>query len=105
MAAASLPMFDDVPRKLTIDDRFGEWVAKNPHVVRLYLRFAREARSKRAHYSVKAITERVRWEVNIHLTTEDEFRINDHFSAPMARLLINIDPSLRGLFALRKRTA
>ena len=98
-------LFEDQPKKkLTIDDKFEIWIAENPTVVPLYLKFARQALdSGRTHYSVKAITERVRWETNITLRSEDDFKTNNNFSAPMARLLVRRDPRLTGFFAFRKR--
>jgi len=106
MAAQPLPLFDDVPRKLTIDDKFSEWCAMNPHVVRLCLQYAREAKAAgRTRYGIAAIFERVRWHVNVQIKSKDEFRVNNDFRAPMARLIVAMDPTLREMFAFRKRKA
>lgn len=91
--------------KGTIDERFRAWLKENPHVLELYLKYSRELLAAgRKRYSVKAITERVRWHVNIQ-TTGDQFKINDHFSAPMARILVQMEPKLESVFSFRKRTA
>jgi hypothetical protein len=90
--------------KLSIDARFDAWAKENPGVVDLYLKFARQVRDAgRKRYSVKALTERIRWEVNIVIRKDGEFRINNNYSAPMARLLVVIDPTLAEIFEFRKR--
>src|SRR5258708_13922688 len=84
----------------SINERFYAWAKENPEAIGLFLKFAREAKaSGRKRYSVNAIAERVRWHVNIE-TKGDEFKINDHWTAPMARLLARIDPTLEGFFEL-----
>ena len=102
----ALLLFPEPERKsrLTIDDRFAEWCAINPSIVRLYLKFAREAKaSGRQRYGVKAIQERVRWECDVNLKKNSPFKVNNDYAAPMSRLLVSLDPSLSGMFAFRKR--
>lgn len=101
-----LPLFDK-KKRLSIDERFRRWTAENPNVVALYLKFARQAKaSGREQWSTKALTERVRWEVNIGIDRcGDEFRVNNNYSAPMARMLVELDPSLEGMFTFRKRSS
>jgi hypothetical protein len=96
---------EDKPRKrrLTIEERFTEWARENPEVVEIYLKYAREARnSGRRRYGIAAITERVRWHMNIQ-TVGDDFKINNNHRAPMARLLAKLDPSLAELFETRTK--
>ena len=92
------------PRRQTIEERFAEWARENPHIIEMYLKYSREvSNSGRRRYGIKAITERVRWHVNVQ-TNGDEFKINNNHSAPMARLLVKLDPSLEGLFETREKS-
>ena len=86
-----------------IEERFFTWISDNPHVVEHCLRFARELReSGRKHYGMKAIFERVRWHLNVDVQG-DIFKMNNNYTAPMARYLVTIDPTLSGLFQYRVR--
>lgn len=83
---------------------FEEFHKANPHVYEAFKRFAREAQGKVARYSADAILHRIRWFAAIE-TSGDEFKVNDHWSAFYARLLIRDDPSFTGFFELRKAAA
>ena len=79
------------------------WVWANEPVVELFLRFAREAKQARhGHFGIKAIAERVRWEVYIARKEADPFKINNSYVSRLARLLVSREPSLKGLFEFRK---
>lgn len=67
-------------------------------------RDAREAQGKVARYSADAILHRIRWLTNIE-TSDAKFRVNDHWSAFYARMLLKDDPSFTGFFELRKAAA
>lgn len=89
-------------RKLTLQERFDRWVAENPHIIEHFRRFAREVkRSGAQHYGIKAIAERVRWHVRIEKGVE-EFKLNNSYLSRVARLLVERDPTLTGMFAFRK---
>ena len=86
----------------SIQARFENWIQQNPGVYDLFLRFAYEAKaSGRSRYGVRAIMERVRWEVSIK-TEGDSLKINDHYASRLSRKLIKADPSFRGFFELRR---
>lgn len=81
---------------------FIEFHNRNRHILRLYVRFARElqhAGHKRA--SIALITERIRWEHAVEVNYTDEFKINNNFRAHYARIL-NKMPEFAGMFATRK---
>lgn len=97
--------FHRKPKAPAIQDRFELWIQQNPQALSLFIKYANEAReSGRKHYSIKAIIERVRWHVAIQ-TRGDDFKINDHWSSRLARLLMQKDPRLEGFFELRKLRA
>lgn len=86
-----------------IERRFASFHALNPHV---YLQF--EARASEAHRAgaarigMKAIAERIRWDVHTR-TLGEEFKLNNTFVALYARLLIWRRPELAALIELRRR--
>jgi hypothetical protein len=89
---------------LTIEERFDVWLKDNPQIYPLFLQFAREVRARRRHYSIDAITQRVRWHVNIETRGDDaaDFKINDHFRSRLARKLMMENPELADMFELRR---
>jgi hypothetical protein len=93
-----------VPRtkRLSIQQAFEEWLINNPKVFGIFLGFAREVQATgKTHYGIAAITERVRWFVNIESVGES-FKINNNFRSRMVRRLVEEDPSLSNLFQTRK---
>lgn len=93
------------PRKrMTQAEKFEEWRKQNGEAIALYLRFARQMKaSGRKHYGMKAIAERVRWEMTVGRTDGEAFKVNNNYTAYIARLLVELDPSLSGLFEFRTR--
>lgn len=77
-----------------------EWMQENPGVMALFERFALEMASKRKHFGMRLIAERVRWEVAFTYNTE--FKINDHFTPYIARELVRRHPFLRDHLEFRK---
>jgi len=87
----------------TLEERFRLWVFANDHVIELFLKFAREARAAgKSRIGIGAIAERVRWEVYIYRKEADPWKINNSYRSRIARLLVQRDPSLDGLFEFRK---
>lgn len=67
---------------------FEEYHAVNPHIANLYLKFAREMREHgRGYYGANAITERIRWHVNLEVDSTEEFAVNSKYASCYARLL------------------
>lgn len=92
-------LFDHNP---SIDERFREFDRENPHVFRLFERFAREVREAgHTRYSADAILHRIRWHCNVEIRSHD-FKINDHFSSRYARLLVETDQSFANFFEFRR---
>lgn len=86
--------------KKTIDERFERFHSANPAVFTLFLRFAREARAKGRKIGAKAIIERLRWEVMIE--TDEDYRLNDHYTSRYARLAMELFPEeFRDFFETR----
>lgn len=83
--------------------RFLEFHQANPHVYRLFCRFADEllARGFR-RYSSDAILHRIRWHMHVETTGADGFALNDHFTAHYARLWLADHPGHGGFFEIRR---
>ncbi len=104
MNALQKPLFEDIPRRRrqTLQERFEAWVKDNPEMVNLFLCYARQAKTAGLHhYGVKAIAERVRWHVEVE-TKGEVWKMNNNYPSRLARLLVRRDPSLDGLFEMRK---
>lgn len=81
---------------------FWEYHRENPHIYRLFKRFALEAIDRgRKHLGAKMIFERIRWYTQVE-TTGDPFKINNNYHAYYARLFMRDHPDYDGFFRTRK---
>lgn len=77
----------------------------NPHIYETLRRFALEAkRAGRSRIGIAAIFERVRWYTQVE-TRDDTFKLNNNWRSYYARLLMEREPELAGLFETRKLRA
>ena len=81
-----------------------EYVASNPDIWALFVRFADQAAKTRSHYSARTIFHRIRWHVEVETRGED-FKINNNYSAVFARWYHQIRPEHDGFFRTRDRTS
>src|SRR5688572_7112813 len=86
---------------------FSAYHAAHPRVYQLLRRFAFEAKAAGSRrLSINMLFERVRWE---HLVTPSakgaDFALNNNHRAYYARLLMEQEPDLAGLFETRKARA
>lgn len=89
-------------RRPTIDERFATWAQANPHVLDELLRLARLHLEAGAVYvSVKRLWEECR--VSLSATKEGGYRLNNDFTGPSARWLLEREPRLVGVIETRKR--
>ncbi|MDD5510457.1 MAG: hypothetical protein PHI12_06590 [Dehalococcoidales bacterium] len=93
-----------------IEKKFWEFHNSNPEVYRLLVRYAhewRDARGINARIGMKALFERVRWEIGLrkreHHDGDKEFKLNNNYTAFYARFIMFNYPELKGMFALRKQ--
>ena len=72
---------------LGLDPAFREWLAENWEIWFEFTRLADQMRLRgRAYYSARAVLHVLRWHRALRDPTEDEYKINNRWSAPMARL-------------------
>lgn len=89
----------------TIREAFEEFHAANPHVYRLFKRYAHKAflaQKCAGHFGAKAVWERIRWELNIETDSTDEFKLNNNYTAYYARLYMSDFPAAVGFFRTRE---
>lgn len=88
---------------LTIDEAFEEFHGNNPHVYRNLRHLAFQAlRSGRKKMGMKFLFERLRWEYFVRTNHgSDEFALNNNFTSRYARLLMEEEPDLAGIFETR----
>ena len=101
-----LPLFPIVtvqyPKGETLDERFTRWITANPHVLKVFIKFALEARNRgREQVGRQLIVERMRWEW-MGKTEEDDFKMNNSYTSRLVRLAIKTCPELDGMFELRE---
>lgn len=94
----------DTKRFTTIQEQFGEFHRLNPSI---YNRLVSESRKLlgRGHKKIgmKMLFEVLRW---LHYTqTEDpssDFKLNNNYHSRYARLIMDCEPDLKGVFELRE---
>lgn len=98
-------LFHYLDESPSIQTRFFRFDERNPHVYRLFKRFAEEVlRAGHSHYSADAILHRIRWHLSVETVNPnpDTYKINDHFSSRYARKLMDEDERFRGFFTTRR---
>lgn len=87
---------------MSIQDRFMDYHAKNPHVYRLFVKFARDLKARGwSKGSAKLIIERMRWEIMLQTTSNDEFKISNDYTSRYARLAMDSEPDLARFFDVK----
>lgn len=92
--------------KKSIDERFSKFHADNPHVYASLARLARQVKSRgRSKVGIELLFAVLRWEQMMSTTGDSGFRLNDHFTSRYARLLMEQEPDLDGMFETRELRA
>jgi len=89
-----------------LEKSFWKFHKANPKVYTLLVKFAyqwRKARGENYKLGMKALFERVRWEVSIHTEVNGNFKLNNNNTAFYARLIMDRHLELREMFRLRKQ--
>jgi hypothetical protein len=90
-----------------LEKKFWEFHVQHPEVYRTLVYFARQWRDKRGAESVcgiGALYERARWEMWFHsLDDESPPRLSNNHRAFYARLIMNRNPDLDGIFRLKRQ--
>lgn len=78
-----------------------EWARRNPEAWAFMQAFAADMCSRGRRFGMKALAERVRWEL-AYSPREVPYKLNNSLVAALARLLIEADPRLEDFIETRK---
>lgn len=88
---------------MTLQEKFELYHAANPHVYKLFEKYARRARNAGfVRYSANSIFEVIRWHLNID-TVGEIYKMNNNYRAFYARKFMEENPAYRGFFEIRKQ--
>ena len=103
---SDLPLFQPRPAFLRggkLEDTFWRFHAQNPHVYALLVELARQwKRTVGGKLGIKALYERARWEHQVS-SRGDDFALNNNYTAFYARLIMQRERDLAGMFNLREQ--
>lgn len=89
----------------TIAEAFADFHRENPHVYDALVRLARQAR-ERGHerIGIELLFAVLRWERMMATVdpSQSAFKLNDHYTSRYARLIMERESDLKGLFAVRE---
>ncbi len=86
----------------TIQERFEAFHRANPWVYFALVKLAQDQRLHGRKVGMKMLFEVLRWQWMRKTTSEDEFKLNNDFHSRYARLIMERNPDLAGMFQLRK---
>jgi hypothetical protein len=85
--------------------RFEMFHADNPQVYAKLVELSRTAkRAGHERLGIRTLWERLRWFFKIEVRSDDDFKLNDHYTSYYSRLIMQREPDLAGFFEIRERT-
>ena len=101
---ADLPLFQAPAKDMApLERSFWKFHLANPHVYSLLVRLAREWKDQTGRkLGIKMLFERARWEYSTR-TTEEDPTLNNNHTAFYARLIMEQERDLKGIFNLREQ--
>lgn len=92
--------------KPSIEDQFQAYRARHPEVYSALVQFTRDAKAAGIRVGIKAVFERVRWEMRVDRRTGDgEYLLNNNWTSHYSRLIMAQEPDLAGFFETRRMRA
>lgn len=90
----------------TLPERFEAFHAENPRVYTTLVRLAREWKQHTGRHKLGIATlyERARWDIAL-ATKDPSYKLNNDYRAFYARLIMQHEPDLAGMFDLRTSEA
>lgn len=92
----------------TVEDRFNDWIAspEGRMVEAKFVSMALDAKSRGLRrYGAKAIWESLRWHFSVEKGMGEEFKLNNNYTALMARRAEKVNAQLVGFFEKRRTAA
>ena len=98
-----LPMTEPVmPHEATLLERAQAFHEANPHVYREFRRLAFILFERgHKHFAAKLLVEQMRWTWLMRTVDASGFKLNNNHTAFYARLLMENEPELAGVFTMR----
>jgi len=97
------PDFTPVDRQAGYREQAEQFAQANPELMRWWADQAFRYRDQSREIGMKALVEAARWEIGKHdVVRTSEFKINNNWTAHLARLLMDWYPGLDGFFATRE---
>lgn len=87
-------------------EKFNEFHQKNPDVYRALVRMCNDYRNMRgydAKIGIATLWENLRWHYLMRVDTSDQFKLNNNYKPHYARLIMQRNPQLDGIFELREQ--
>ena len=82
--------------------RFEEFHENNPHIYEKFCKYSFEAlRAGKDKFSAWLVTNRIRWDEEVHTKTDEKFKISNDFIALYARKFMKDHPQHQGFFRIR----
>lgn len=99
-----LPMEDPPkPRELPLEKRFALWAADNAEIIEALEKQALAAvAAGAARLSMNSLFELARYSDHHTIRGAERWKLDNSFRAPLARLLMEKRPELRGIFEVRR---
>jgi len=91
------------PPSGSIKSRFAKFHSENPSVYACLVSLARQFRYQRpdAQVGIGMLYEVLRWNHYMEVNTNEEYKLCNDFRAPYARLIMEQEPELKGIFKMR----
>jgi hypothetical protein len=85
-----------------IAKRFRQYHETNPQVYDTLVKLARQMKSLgHKHIGIKMLFEVVRWQMMLTTTDPSGYKLNNDYTSRYARLIMDSEPDLAGMFELR----
>ena len=96
------PAMKTVDHKENLRTKAEKWLTANPKVYPLFERFALEAFERGKPFGAKLLAERVRWECLISSRDDAGYKVNNNYTAYVARKLVEDHPKLGNVMRFRQ---
>ena len=107
VSKAQLPLFPDAGGNMSkLETAFWKFHEGHPDIYGHLVKFARQWRSRKgmdAHLGIKALFERVRWEMGVAADIKEIPKLNNNHTAFYARLIMDRNGDLKDIFTLRRQ--
>lgn len=88
---------------VTLDQKFKEYHEANPHIYRELVSMCREVKAQGYDkIGIKTVWEALRWKAFFITKDADGWKLNNNYPSRYARLIMQREPDLAGMFDVRE---